>query len=78
MSVATVAVVSMFRLWLSCVVIVTVPAATFDDGVSTFVMVNTCSVACAMPLVPHVNISSRVVVVNVIVPGTGPPLAGVV
>ena len=78
LSVATVAVVSMFRLWLSCVVIVTVPAATFDDGVSTFVMVNTCSVACAMPLVPHVNFSSRSAVVYVIVPGTGAPVLGVV
>ena len=77
-SVVISAVVSMLRLWLSCVVIVTVPAATADDGVSTFVIVITCPVACDMPFVPQVNFSSRSAVVYVIVPATGAPVAGVV
>ena len=78
LSVVIAAVVSMFLLRLSCVVIVTVFATTFDDGVSTFVIVNTCSVACAIPLVPHVNFSSRLAAVYVIEPGAGAPMFGVV
>ena len=43
----------------SCVDIVTVPAATTHDGVSTFDIVSTYSTPDAMPVVPHVNLSSR-------------------
>ena len=68
-SVARLVSPSMSLSWLSCVLPATLLAATMEDGVRTFVIVNTCAVAWAMGFVATVNVSTRVAYVFTVAAG---------
>ena len=62
----------------SCVVVITLLTPTTEDGVSAFVIVNTCCVACARSFAPTVKISVRVPNVYPTLLAVGVELLGVV